>query len=179
MPGEAVEGADGTGDRLADERGVAERGEADPDGAGTEVGDERGRGLERQAALAGAAGAGEREEPRAAGDPREHGLELPFPADEGARRPGEVRARERPERREGAVAELGERDGRGDVLQSVLAELAERRVDEGSGGRGDEHLPAVAGGGDAGGDVDVLSHVALVREERRARVQPDANGDGA
>ena len=155
--GEAVAGAHGPGDRLADERRVAERGEADPDGAGAEVGDERGAGLERQAGLPGAAGAGQREEPRAAGDPREHRLELLLPADEGARRPREVRARERLERREGAVAQLEERDRRGDVLQPVLAELEERLGDEGGGRRGDEDLPAVAGGGDARGDVDVLA----------------------
>ena len=40
-------------------------------------------------------------------------------------------------------------------------------------------LPAVSGGGDARGAVDVEPDVALVRDERLARVDPDADANGA
>ena len=43
----------------------------------------------------------------------------------------------------------------------------------------DEHLPAVAGGGDAGGAVDVAADVALLGQERRPRVQADPHLDRA
>ncbi len=57
--GEAVLGSEGLGDRLADEGGVSERGEPDPEDARLVGGDEGGGGLERQPGLAGAAGPGE------------------------------------------------------------------------------------------------------------------------
>ena len=60
-------GADGSRDRLGHERRVAERGEADPEDAGAgSRGHERGADLDREARLPGAAGAGQRDEPRAA-----------------------------------------------------------------------------------------------------------------
>ena len=43
----------------------------------------------------------------------------------------------------------------------------------------DEHLPAVPGGGDAGGTVDVSADVALVGEKRRPGVQADPDLDRA
>ena len=62
--GEAVLGAERLGDRLRDERGVAQGGEADPEDARLVLGDECGGRLEREPGLARAAGAGEGEEPR-------------------------------------------------------------------------------------------------------------------
>ena len=58
-----------------------------------------------------------------------------------------------------------------EVSQLVLDELRRR-------GR-DEHLPAVAGRGDAGGTMDVSADVALLGEEWRPRVQADPHLDRA
>ena len=68
--------ADRLGDRRRDERGVAERGETDPEDPCLVGGDEHGGGLERKPRLAGAAGTGERDEARTALDQREHVGEL-------------------------------------------------------------------------------------------------------
>ena len=57
----------------------------------------------------------------------------------------------------------------------MLAEVAELVVNQ-CGGRGrDEHLPAVPCSGDSGRPVDIRSDVALVRQERRAGVEPHPN----
>ena len=62
----------------------------------------------------------------------------------------------------------------------MLAEVDEAvETDERSGRGGDEHLPAVSDGRDAGGPVHVVSDVALVGDERRPGVQTDANVDRA
>ena len=53
--GETVLGAERLGDRLGDERGIAERGEADPEDACLVLGDERGGRLDREPRLARAA----------------------------------------------------------------------------------------------------------------------------
>ena len=63
--GEAVLRAERLGDLVGDERRVADRRQLDPERAGLVVADELGGGLDRQARLARAAGAGERDEPRA------------------------------------------------------------------------------------------------------------------
>ena len=71
-------------------------------------------------------------------------------------------------------------DRLGDVLQPVLAEVGERRpLDELGGRMREEDLAAVAGGGDARGEVDVVADVALLGDERRARVQADPHLDRA
>ena len=62
----------------------------------------------------------------------------------------------------------------------MLAEVREPVEPDERRGRGrDEHLPAVADRRDAGGAVHVVSDVALVRHERRPRVQADAHMDRA
>ena len=57
------------------------------------------------------------------------------------------------QRREGAVAELVDPLGAREVLEVVLAEVADGDVDEVAGGLGHEDLTAVAGGRDAGDAV--------------------------
>ena len=56
--GEAVLGAERLGDRLGDEGGIAQGGEADPEDARLVRGNERRGGLERESGLAGAPGPG-------------------------------------------------------------------------------------------------------------------------
>jgi hypothetical protein len=61
--------------------------------------------------------------------------------------------------------------GRGEVLQPVLAEIAQPiRAGEVVGRLRDDGLPAVAGRGDPGGAVDVDADVALLGHERLAGV---------
>ena len=110
----------------------------------------------------------------------EHLLELALAAQEAGCRDGQVRAVEALQGREVAVFELVHALGGGEVLEAVLAEVAEGvRGKKGGGRLGDEHPPTVARGGDAGGTVDVGADVALVGQERRARMQADAHREPA
>ena len=106
-------------------------------------------------------------------------LQLLLPADEGARRAREVRVRDRLERGEALIAELEDGDRVLNVLQAVLAEVGERAVDELGRCLGEDDLPTMACRGDTGGEVHVLSHVALICDARRSRVQADTNMDRA
>jgi hypothetical protein len=70
-----------------------------------------------------------------------------------------------------ALAELEERNGLIEVLQPVFAELAQAgEGDERRRRRRNEHLPAMAASGDAGGTVDVGADVTLLGQVRRAGV---------
>ena len=93
----------------------------------------------------------------------EHLGELVLAAEERRRRDRQVRAVQALERREVVVAELVDPLGRGQVLQPVLAEVAQPSVlDERRGGGRDEHLAAVAAGRDARRAVHVDADVALL-----------------
>ena len=104
-----------------------------------------------------------------------------LPPDERARGDGQVRRVERPERREVAVAELVQALGADQVLQPVLAEVADRRValEEAAGRLGEDDLPAVGSGGDPRRAVDVDADVALVGHDRLAGVDAHADADRA
>ena len=91
----------------------------------------------------------------------------------------EVRVRDRLEWGEALVAELEDGDRVLDVLQAMLAEVGERAVDELGRCLGEDDLPTMACRGDTGGEVHVLSHVALICDARRPRVQADTNMDRA
>ena len=69
MGGERVLRSQGLGDRLGDERGVAQRGEADPEDAGLVLRDEGEGSFQGKSGLAGTARAGERDEASAGLDP--------------------------------------------------------------------------------------------------------------
>ena len=177
--GEAVLCAEGLGDRLRDERGVAQGGEPDPEDARLVLRDECGSRLEREPGLARAPRPGQRHESSSLLDQGEDRFELLLPADEGTRRAREVRVRDRLERGEALVAELEDGDRVLDVLQAMLAEVGERAVDELGRCLGEDDLPTMACRGDTGGEVHVLSHVALICDARRPRVQADTNMDRA
>jgi hypothetical protein len=104
--GETVLGAQGLGDRLGHESGIAQGGEPDPEDSCFVAGDEHGRRLEREAGLPRAAGPGQGEQARSLGDLAEDFLQLSFPADEGGGRAGKVRVRDRLEGREALLSEL-------------------------------------------------------------------------
>ena len=100
---------------------------------------------------------------------------LTLASEEESRGNRQVCAVERLERRKVALAELVDALGSRQVFEAVLAEVTQLVLDEGGTGGGHEHLSAVAGCGDAGGAVDVSADVALLGEERRARVQANAH----
>jgi hypothetical protein len=82
--GEPVLGADDLGDRRLDELCVAERGERDPPDPVSVLLDELGRGLQSKPRLAGAAGAGQGDEP-GGGEQLEQLGQLRLAADERGR----------------------------------------------------------------------------------------------
>jgi hypothetical protein len=181
--GQTVGRADGLPDLVGDERRVSDRRELDPERAGLVIADELGGGLDREAGLAGAAGAGERDEPgTVTADQADYVLGLPLPADERACWPRQVRVRDRLQRGEPLHAELEDRDRPLEVLEAVLAEVVQCVVRE-SGSRasrlGQQHLPAVTGRPDPRAEMDVLTDVPLRSEMRRASVDPNANVDPA
>ena len=62
-----------------------------------------------------------------------------------------------------------------EVLQAVIPEVAHRRIDEVPRRLGQQHLVSVSGRRDACSPVHVETHVALVREDRLAGMDPHAN----
>ena len=180
-PGEVVRRSDDLCDLRGQKLAVGEAGERHPEDAVALRAHELGRDLEREPGLSRAARAGEREQARAVREPRDELFQLALPAHERARRDRQVRRVERAERREVARAELVEALGAGEVLQAVLAEVADRRVgiEQSPGRLGDDDLASVRGSGDARGTVHVEADVALVRHDRLARVDPDPHADGA
>ena len=106
-------------------------------------------------------------------------LELTLAPDERNRDDGQIGGVERPEGREVALAELEEALGADQILEAVLAEIADRSVglQEAARRLGDDDLAAVRGGGDSRRAVDVYADVALVGHERLAGVETHANAD--
>jgi len=84
------------------------------------------------------------------------------------------------ERREVVVSELVDPLGCRQILQTVLAEVAQLvRAQEGSRGGRDQHLSAVAAGGDPGRPVHVDSDVTLLGHVRRAGMDAHPHPDPA
>ena len=173
-------------DRGQDERGVGDRRERDEEDALREVLDQLGGGLEREPGLARAARAGERQQahvvpPKPLGD-RGH---LALAADQRRGLDGQVRrpVLERAQRRElvrqPVDHELREPLRPRQVLEPVLAEVAQRDpvgqlvLDQLARRLRDQHLPAVSGRADPRGARDVEAHVARRPDRRLAGVDPD------
>ncbi len=131
-PAEEAREVVGSPDRLCDlrgqELGIRETRERDPEDAVVELPDELRRDLEREACLARAARAREGDEARPVREHRDELLELLLAADERDRDDRQVGCVERPEGRELALAELEEALCADQVLQAVLAEVADRSV---------------------------------------------------
>ncbi len=143
--GQAVLRADDLRCRGEDELGVAERGKRDPpDAVRVAIRDETG-GLCGESRLARPPRPGEREQARVRrGKERGDLCELCLSSEKRRRRDGKVRPVEAVQCRECLFSELVDALGGGEVLQAVLAEVRELDLDELGGGRGDEHLAAVA-----------------------------------
>ena len=179
--GEAVPRAERARDRLRDERGVAERGEADPEDARLEGRDERGGGLDRDPRLPRPAGAGQRDESVAALDPGANLRELALAADEGARRAG-AGSCSRSSSAAGSVSLPSWKIATGS--STSLRRCSPRSVSLGRRrdpppcprGRPGRRAPRCR---DSGRDVDVLADVTLRGQEGMAGVEADANADRA
>src|SRR5919198_3970116 len=119
-------------DRLSDLRGqklgIREPREGDPEDAVVAPPDEPSRYLQREPCLAGAARARDGEKALPVRERRDELLELALAADERNRDDWQVGGIERPEGREVAPAELEEALRTDQVLQAVLAEVADRSV---------------------------------------------------
>ena len=179
--GETVPRAERLGDRLRDERGIAKGGEPDPEDPCFVVGDERGGGLDARD-----------------GSCRSR----PGPVSVTRRAPPAMRASTSSSSRSRPTKELA---GRGRLVFEIVLSGGKEpspswkretapsrpsagarrdrrelpRLDQRRGRSGDENLAAVTCGRNPSGEVDVVAHVALVRHERRPRVQPDADVDRA
>ena len=127
-PREVVGGPDRLGDLRGQELGIRETSERYPEDAVVEPANELRRDLEREACLARAARACKGEEARPVREHRDELLELLLAADERDRDDRQVGCVERPEGREVALAELEEALCADQVLQAVLAEVAQRSV---------------------------------------------------
>ena len=137
-----------------------------------------GRGLEREAGLAGASRSRQRKQARVlGGEEREHLGELLLAPEEGCCRDGQVRAVERLERGERALSQLVDALGSRQILEPVLAEVCELELDELGRRGGDEHLPAVPCRGDPRGAMHVPADVALFGQKRCPGVQADPHLD--
>ena len=134
-------------DRVERERRIAKRRERDPPDAVGQVLGQLGRGLERQTRLPGAAGPGERQQPDAlVAQQADDLLQLARAAEERRRRHGQVRLPQALQRREALLAELEHALRRRQVLQPVLAEVADVLVpDEVTRRLRQQHLAAVSG----------------------------------
>jgi hypothetical protein len=127
-PHEVVGGPDGLGDLRGQELWIRKTRERHPEDAVIDPADELRSDLEREACLARAARACDGEEARPIREHRDELLELPLAADEGDRDHRQVGCVERPEGWEVALAELEEALCADQVLQAVLAEVADRSV---------------------------------------------------
>ncbi len=179
--GKVVACADGLRELRGQQLRVGEPRERHPEDAVALRADELGGDLEREARLPGSAGPRDGEEASAVREQRDELLELLLAPDERERDHGQVGRIERPQRREVAGAELVQMLGSGEVLQTVLAEVANGGVggEELPGRLGDDDLPAVRGGRDPRRAVDVDPDVALVRRLWLTGVDSDAHADGA
>ena len=109
-----------------------------------------------------------------------HFIELLHATQEGRTGDGQIRPVKALERREVAVAELEDVLRRRQVLEPMLAQIAQPIRARKRSGRGrDEHLPAVATGSNPRSPVHVDPDVALGVEVRRSRVDAHTHADRA
>ena len=157
--------------RVEHELRVAQRRERHPVHAVGERFGDGARGLQREPCLAAPACARQRQQTRAVEQQRAHLRELSLPTEERRRRHGQVGAVEAPERRKLLVSQLVEPLRRGEVLQPVLAEVAQPLGGRQRGGRGrHDHLAAVRDGCNPRGAVHVGSDVSTAAHEGRPGV---------
>ena len=129
-PRELIEtvGADCAEQSRLHKAAVGDRGKGDEEHAAGELVHELGADLHGEPRLARPAGTGQRHYTHGVAKQRRQFAELPTSPHERARRDGQVRRVEAPQRRELAVAELVDRLRLRQILEAVVAETAERRI---------------------------------------------------
>ena len=180
-PAAALAQAERLRDRSHDQIRIRQRPQRhEPDAVGVVLGGVGGR-EKRQARLPAAARADQGDDRDiVAAEQVEQLGELALTPDELSRRDREIRLVQRLERREVLAAELVEPLWFGEVLESVLAQVAhEHAVVEQCPGRfAEQHLAAVSRRHYARRPVHVASYVALVGDERRPGVKAHTHVDG-
>jgi hypothetical protein len=173
--GEVAAHAERAGDRRYDERGIADNREIDEPHAVREVPDELGPELESEPRLSDPARARQGDEPRSAAHEPENVGELLLAADQGLELKRQVRVVQALERWKGGSTDLVQPDRLAEILEPVLAEIAEvdRRVEQVPRRLREENLTAVRDGGDPRRAHDVDPDVAVTGEPRLAGVDPD------
>src|SRR5207253_4139185 len=172
-------------ERLCNDRwndgGVAERRQRSPEDAAGKLVSQLCGELQREARLSRPARPGKRQQPiRRISSHGECGLELMPPAEERGRRNRQIRSMQCLERWKGRFAELVETERGRQILEPVLAEIAEWKrsgLQQGRGRRREQDLASVSRRRDPRRPVDVEADVVVVRNERLARVQAHANTD--
>ena len=175
--GEAVLGAERLRDRLRDERGVAQRGEPDPEDACLVLGDERRAPPRARAASCPVPpGPGQRDEPRALLDPRRAPRRAPRPCRRTSS-PDAAGSCSRSSSAAGSCPLPSWKIGTASAMSFSRCSPRSMSSSSTSAAVAAERTtwPPWPDDGDASGEVDVVADVALVREERRARVQADAH----
>src|SRR3954454_15937773 len=142
------------------------------------VGQEPGQ-LDREARLASAPGADDREQPWLPLEPERRSVEeLPLAPEEAGGGDGEVYGTRRPDGWKLAHAELEEVRRSVEILKPVAAEITQRTAVDECGRRcGEDHLTAVGERSDPCSPMDVDPDVPLRRNARSARVQAHAHSD--
>ena len=168
-------------DGVERESRVPKRSERHPPDAVGHVLGHLGRGLQSQTGLPGAARARQRQQPDlVVTQEADDLLQLARTAEKRRRRNGQVRLPQALDRREALASELEHALRRGQVLQPVLAEIADVvGGDEVTRRLGQQHLAAVAGSGDPCGAVHVHPDVPLARHDGLTGVDSNANADRA
>ena len=127
-------------------------------------------------------GAGQREQPhvRARQLGERLGQLVPAPQERSRRAAGDSSGGDVSSGGKSSVSELVDPLGLGQILQAVVAEVAEPTGPDELGGRGrDQHLPAVTAGGDPRRPVHVHPDVALLANARGAGVDSNPQPDRA
>ena len=160
--------------RVHDQRRIADRRQPDPEDPGSELAHQLPGRLERQPRLPRSTRAGERHQPRRLvpneRDNLRHFLLAPH---ERGERHGEVRVRDRPQRRKAIRSELVQRDRLGEVLQPVPAQVEHIVCDQLVGSSREQHLAAVGCAHDPSRLVHVRPDVLGRIEHRLARMHTD------
>ena len=161
-------------DRAEDKCRIAYRRQPDPEHPGAELSYQLSRRLERQSRLPRPTRAGERHESRClVPNERDNLRHFVLAPHERGERHGEVRIRDRPQRRKTIGTELEQRDRFGEVLQPMLPEVEHVLGDELAGRARQQHLAAVGCAHDPGRLVHVRADVLRRIEQRLARVHAD------
>ena len=161
-------------DPLHDQGRIADRRQPDPEHPGPELAHQLSRRLERQPRLPRPARAGERYQARrVAPNERDNLRHLLLAPHKRGERDGEVRVRDRPQRRKAIGSKLVQRDRLGEVLQPVPAQVEHILGDQLAGRSREQHLAAVGGAHDPGRLVHVRADVLGRIEQRLARVHAD------